>query len=74
MTNRSNLIEYLTDMLTNDPYKFVEFMGYEDTGRDIVKAELDRMTEEGLNDTIKWYSDEYNDIEDFDEVNNDITK
>lgn len=72
MKDRSELIEYLTDVLTLDSTKFVEFMGYDDTGRDLVSTELDGMTEESLNDVIRWYSDDYNDIEEYDEVN-DVT-
>lgn len=66
------LIEYLTDILTLDPAKFVEFMGYDDTGRDIVRHALDGMNDEELNDTVKWYSDDYNDVTEFDE-GNDVT-
>lgn len=73
MKNKSDLIEYLTDILTGDPQKFVEFMGYDDIGRDLVEDALGRMGEEELNNTVEWYSDDYNDIEEFDEESDATT-
>lgn len=65
MKTKEELIEYLTDMLTGDPSKFIEFMGYDDIGRDIISSELNAMNDEELDNTVKWFSDDYNDREDF---------
>jgi len=67
MRNKVELIEYLTDILTGDPAKFMEFMGYDDIGEDLVGAELNRMNDAELEGTIEDYSDDYENIEEFEE-------
>lgn len=66
MKNKSDLIEYLTDILTEDPAKFMSFMGYDDIGGNLVEGVLNKMSDSELNDTVKWFSDDYDNIEEFD--------